>query len=147
MLNGFMKRSYLDITDFLQTVAVFVKLHKKSHQHCPLIHRLCCYHHSRRKIRRIPRICTFSRISWICKNRKNFAKYFMLVCYALFVLSTARINVKNNLISTYPPWKLCKRYFPLPGTFSNFSQFFSFPFFTWHVLQFCNIKEFVICTC
>ena len=93
------------------------------------------------------RYIPITKISWIYKNRKNFAKYFMLVCYALFVLSTARINVKNNLISTYPPWKLCKRCFPLPGTFSNFSQFFSFPFFTWHVLQFCKIKEFVICTC
>ena len=140
MLNPFMKRSYLDIPDFLQTVAVFVKLHEKSHQHCPLIYHLCCYHHSRRKIRKILRICRFARISWICKNRKNFAKYFMLVCCALFVLSTARINVKNNLIFTYPPWKLCKRYFPLPGTLSDFSQFFSFPFFRWHLLQLCNIK-------
>ena len=43
VLNGFMEKSYLDIPDFLQTVAVFVKLHEKLHQHRPLIYHLCCY--------------------------------------------------------------------------------------------------------
>ena len=103
-LNDFMKRSYLDIPDFLQTVAVFVKLYEKSHQHCSLIYHLCCYHHSRRKIKRILGICAFVRISLIGKNRNNFSKYFMLVCYELFTLSTTRINFKNNLIFTYLPW-------------------------------------------
>ena len=104
VLNSFTKRSYLKIPDLLQTVSVFVKLQEKSYQRCLLIYHLCCYLNSRRKIWIILRICKFARISWIFKNRKNFGEYFMLACYGLFVLSTAGINIKNNLIFTYPPW-------------------------------------------
>ena len=104
VLHSFMKKYYLNILDLLQTVATVVKLQEKSHQRRLLIYLLCCYPHSGRKLRIILRICKFSRISWICKNRKNFAEYFMLVYYGLSVLSTARIKIKNNLIFTYPPW-------------------------------------------
>ena len=127
VLNSFIKRSYLEIPDLLKTLAVVLKLHEKSLQRCLLIFHLCCYLYSRGKIRWILRIFKFARISWICKSRKNFAEYFLLVCYGLFVFSTARIKIKNNK-------HLHTRYFPLPGTFFNFSQFFSFPFFRLHVL-------------
>ena len=95
---------------------------------------LYCYFHSRRKIKGVLRICKLVRISWICKNQKNVAEYVLLVCYVPFVLPTARINIINHFILTYPPWQLCERYFPLPSTFSNFSEFFYFPFFRWYVL-------------
>ena len=133
----FLRTPLLQDTSKRLLVTVFINLHEKSHQHCPLIYHLSCNHHSRRKKRRILRIWTFVRISWICKNWKNFAKYFLLVCYGLLVLSTARISVENNLIFTYLVTfqKIC----PVPGTFSNFSQVLSFPFFRWHALQFCNI--------
>ena len=65
LLNGFMKRSYLDTPDSLETVGVVVKLQEKSHQRCLLICHLCCYLHSTRKIKSILRICEFARISWI----------------------------------------------------------------------------------
>ena len=42
----------VDIPDLLQTVALVVKLQGKSHQRCLLIYHLCCYPHSRRKIRK-----------------------------------------------------------------------------------------------
>ena len=82
VLNGFMKRSYIDIPDLLQAAAV--KLQKKSHQRCLLIYHLCSYIHFRRKIRVIIKICKFARISWISKNWKNFTEYFLLVCYGPF---------------------------------------------------------------
>ena len=128
VLNVFMERSYLGIPDPLQTFAVIVKLQEKSHQRCLLIHYLCCYLHSRRKIKIILRICKFTRISWILKNRKNFAEYFVLVCYGLFVLSTATINTYMPALVT-----LQKIYY-LAQYFFQFSQFFYFPFFRWHTL-------------
>ena len=96
VLNGFMKRSYLDLPDLLKTVADLLKSHEKSLQRCLLIYHPCCYLYSRRKIGRILRIFKFAMIIWICKSQKNFAEYFLLVCYELFVFSIARLKIKNN---------------------------------------------------
>ena len=114
LLNGFMKRSYLDIPDLLQAVAVAVKLQEKSHQRCLLIYHLCYYLHFRRKIRIIIKICKFAKISWISKNWKNFAEYAMLWT----VWAAATINIKNICIYLHTRLgNFAKYIFPCPALF------------------------------
>ena len=113
-MNGFMKRSYLDILDFLQTVAVAVKLQEKSHRRCFMIYNLCCYLHSGRKIRIILRICKFVRINWISKNWKNFEEHFMLIYYGLFEQQLESIFKKYIYLHTHLG-NFAKDIFPCPA--------------------------------